>query len=804
MKKMRVGVIMGGKSAEHEVSFNSGRTVCDHLDTSRYDVVPIFQTRSGILYLLPWRFLHRGKTSDFEHRLAQEAQIITWDALKNLIDFMFIAVHGQFAEDGTLQGMLEVLGIPYLGSKVFASALSMDKIVQKTFLAQHGIKTPRGISLSPEEIFTLDTNQETARRPFDTSAFAKASGGHSGRAGEDKIRADLETAQLISQSLNVNGEKCASLQTIVEKLAHAGLQLPYIVKPYKEGSSLGVRVVKELSELQDALVHACTINKSGAQAVLIEEKLEGMEFSCITITDTKTGELLALPPTEIIPEHGTQFFDYQQKYMPGRAHKRTPPNCSPEIIQKIQATCVATTRALGITNFSRVDGFVTRTGDVVIIDPNSLSGMDPASFLFREAAEVNMSHSQVINHLIKTELDYYKLARDNHENLNSENKLPMNSKKIRVAVLMGGDSNEREISLASGRNITYKLSPEKYEAIPVFVTDTMELYKISQSLLVRSSTAEIQSLLSSGNTSSLVNTNSSSHIAWSALPEIADFVFLGLHGGKGENGSVQGTLEMLGLPYNGSGVLTSSLCMDKYKTAQFLHAHGFNVPAEYLVTLEDWQTNSSSVLAAIENSIAYPLIVKPADDGCSVLVQKITNRSELEDAVNAIFARDKVTALVEEFVTGMELTVGVIGNSTPQALPPSQTVVQKDILSIEEKFLPGAGENQTPAPLPHAALDLVRQVIASAYKALGCKGYARIDCFYQAATQSPTGSERVVILEVNTLPGMTPATCLFHQAAEVNIRPMEFIDQIIEYGFQAHAKQLTKNPEVPTLSTPEL
>lgn len=753
MTKMRVGVIMGGKSAEHEVSFNSGRTVCDHLDTSCYDIVPIFQTRSGVLYLLPWHFLHRGKTTDFEHRLAAEAQHITWDNLKNLIDFMFIAVHGQYAEDGTLQGMLEVLGIPYLGSKVFASALSMDKITQKTFLAQQGIRTPRGISLAPEEI----------------------------------IQRQLDSAQsLATKSAAKNqGDGWDPIQEIAAKLTQAGVQLPYIVKPYKEGSSLGVRVVTQLGELKDALLHGCTISSSGPQAVLIEEKLEGMEFSCITITDTKTGELFALPPTEVIPEHGTQFFDYQQKYMPGRAHKRTPPNCSSEIITKIQATCVATTRALGITNFSRVDGFVTHAGDVVIIDPNSLSGMDPASFLFREAAEVNMSHSQVINHLIKTELNYYKLARDNqetnHENLNSENKSSMNSKKIRVAVLMGGDSNEREISLASGRNITYKLSPEKYETIPVFMTDNMELYTINQSLLVRSSTTEIQSLL---------NTNSgASYIAWSALPEIADFVFLGLHGGKGENGSVQGTLEMLGIPYNGSGVLTSSLCMDKYKTAQFLHAHGFHVPAEYLVTLENWQTDSAAVLAAIESSIAYPLIVKPADDGCSVLVQKITNRSELEHGINAIFAREKITALVEEFVKGMELTVGVIGNETPQALPPSQTVVQRDILSIEEKFLPGAGENQTPAPLPQAALDLVRHTIANAYKALGCKGYARIDCFYQAATQSPTGAERVIILEVNTLPGMTPATCLFHQAAEVGIRPMEFIDQIIAYGFQAHSSR---------------
>lgn len=119
MHKIRVGVLMGGKSVEKEVSFNSGRTACDHLDTTRYNIIPIFQTDTGALYLLPWYFLHRGKISDFQHRLADEAQHIIWDDLKELIDFMFIAVHGQFAEDGTLQGFLELLQIPYLGSDVF-------------------------------------------------------------------------------------------------------------------------------------------------------------------------------------------------------------------------------------------------------------------------------------------------------------------------------------------------------------------------------------------------------------------------------------------------------------------------------------------------------------------------------------------------------------------------------------------------------------------------------------------------------------------------------------------------------------
>jgi len=146
----------------------------------------------------------------------------------------------------------------------------------------------------------------------------------------------------------------------------------------------------------------------------------------------------------------------------------------------------------------------------------------------------------------------------------------------------------------------------------------------------------------------------------------------------------------------------------------------------------------------------------------------------------------KKFALIEELITGMELTVGVLGNDEVQALMPSQTIVKGDLLSLEEKFLPGAGENQTPALLPVDDLEFVRSQIKAMYEAAGCRGYARIDCFFQSEIESPTGQRRVVLIEINTLPGMTPATCIFHQAAEDGMRPMEFIDKIIELGLQEH------------------
>ena len=155
---IRVGVLLGGKSIEREVSFNSGRTVCDHLDTTLYKVVPLFQTAQGTLYILPWTFLYRGKIADFESRLEKEAKKIIWDELTTIIDFMYIAVHGKYAEDGTLQAILELLKIPYLGTKVFGSALGMNKVLQNKYLKMNNIVVPKGFGVTVDEVLKNDVS----------------------------------------------------------------------------------------------------------------------------------------------------------------------------------------------------------------------------------------------------------------------------------------------------------------------------------------------------------------------------------------------------------------------------------------------------------------------------------------------------------------------------------------------------------------------------------------------------------------------------------------------------------------------
>ena len=702
MQKIKVGVLMGGMSIEKEVSFNSGRTICDHLDTHIYDVIPLFQTIDNQLYLLPWKFLYRGKISDFEHRLQKEADRVFWDNLKTHIDFLYIATHGRYAEDGTLQGMLEMFGTPYLGAKVLGSALGMNKIKQKELLKLNGIPVARGIHVFPEE-----TNN------------------------------------------------------VFEKLEKEKLTFPFVVKPNQEGSSLGVSVVHTKEELLPALEHAINIHEGEQQPALIEEKLEGMEYSCIVLFD-KNNKPMLLPPTEVVHETGTEFHDYTQKYMPGRAQKFTPARCSEKTLHNIQQACLKAARILDFCTIARIDGFVKKDGTVVVVDPNSLSGMAPSSFLFNQAAEVGMSHTDLINHLLDVELDKYNIKQTHKQETKKTE-----TKKLRVGVLLGGTTHEKEISLESGRNICYKLSPHNYEVAPLFLNKDHKLFPLSQRLLVHNSTQEVEHDL-----------DTTKHIEWNRLPELFDFIFIGLHGGMGENGEVQKRLEDLGIAYNGSGPTASALCMDKYKTAQHLIKNNIDAPKSILLQKKEWIENSHQAFT----NFSYPLIVKPHDDGCSTFVFKVNNQKELQKTLTEFFKTEKTEVLIEEFISGIELTVGVIGNDNPQVLPPSQAVSTSDVLSLEEKFLPGAGQNLTPAPLPQKALQKIQETVRQAYLIAGCSGYARIDCFYQEET------DRVIILEINSLPGMTPATCIFHQAAEIGIKPMDFIDLIISFGLQQHKK----------------
>ncbi|MDZ4164175.1 MAG: ATP-grasp domain-containing protein, partial [Smithellaceae bacterium] len=259
--KLRVGVFLGGLSSEREVSLNSGRNVYDNLDRELYEPVPIFVDGRGALWLLPWQLISQNTTADIDERLGKEAKRLAYEDVPALIDFAFLTLHGKYGEDGCFQGLLEVLGVPYSGSGVLASALGMDKYRQQMILKASGINVPISLLVSEEDW----------------------------RDREDAVTKEVGT-----------------LTTY-----------PLFIKPTREGSSIGVSVIRNKQDFAGGVMEALRWDKR----VLVEEFLEGIEFSCIIIEEN--GEAKPLDLTEIHSQN--EFYDYDDKYMPGRCRKFTPP-----------------------------------------------------------------------------------------------------------------------------------------------------------------------------------------------------------------------------------------------------------------------------------------------------------------------------------------------------------------------------------------------------------------------------------------------------------------------------------------------
>jgi D-alanine-D-alanine ligase len=348
-------------------------------------------------------------------------------------------------------------------------------------------------------------------------------------------------------------------------------------------------------------------------------------------------------------------------------------------------------------------------------------------------------------------------------------------KKLRVGIVMGGISSEKEVSLESGRNIFSKIDRTKYAPVAIFMDSKAGLWEIPIKLLMRNSTIDIEEDL----------LDEAIHIPFEEIKSRIDVICLGLHGKYGEDGCMQGLLELLKIPYTGSGVLASALGMDKLVCRNILRMSGIDTPRTVPIHRHQWvPENIESTLNQIDKEIGFPCVVKPTREGCSTAVKKVVSKDGIPSAIEDAFQWDDI-ALVEEFIEGIEVTCGVIENGHPVALTPSETIPTNDVLSLEDKFLYGQGENKTPARVPDDMLNKIRDTAVQTFCALNLKGYARIDMFVRK-------DGRVAVLEPNTLPGMTPSTVLFHQAAASGINQSQLIDRIIQSALKAH--ELKKGP----------
>jgi D-alanine-D-alanine ligase len=337
---------------------------------------------------------------------------------------------------------------------------------------------------------------------------------------------------------------------------------------------------------------------------------------------------------------------------------------------------------------------------------------------------------------------------------------------------MGGISSEKEVSLESGRNIYSKTNRKKYDTTPVFMDSSGSLWEIPIRLLMRNSTRDIEDDLKEEATS----------IPYESLKGRFDVICLGLHGKYGEDGCMQGLLELLGIPYTGSGVLSSAIGMDKWVCRKILSESDIAVPKTVPIERKKWLSDHvENIIDQIKDRLGFPCIVKPIREGCSTAVKKVFSPEGIPAALDEALKWDD-TALVEEFIEGTEVTCGVLSGEPLLALTPSETIPTNDVLTLEDKFLYGQGENKTPARLPEDIMLRIRDTAVKTFDVLDLKGYARIDMFVRK-------NGEVVVLEPNTLPGMTPSTVLFHQAAASGISQSELIDRIIASAIKVHKEK---------------
>jgi D-alanine-D-alanine ligase len=258
-----------------------------------------------------------------------------------------------------------------------------------------------------------------------------------------------------------------------------------------------------------------------------------------------------------------------------------------------------------------------------------------------------------------------------------------------------------------------------------------------------------------------------------------DVVFPMLHGPYGEDGTVQGLLELAGLPYVGAGVAASAVGMDKAIFKDVMRAHGLPVVDSVAIKRKDWSRAPEEVLEQIEAEIGYDCFVKPANLGSSVGISKAHNRSELRFALTDAARYDR-KLLAEKAVSAREIEVSVLGNDQPVASIPGEIVPCNEFYDYAAKYLNGKSELLIPAPLAAGHSDAIRLYAVQAYEAIDCAGMARVDFLLDRDT------EQVYINEVNTLPGFTPISMYPKLWEASGVSYPELIDRLIQLALERH------------------
>jgi D-alanine-D-alanine ligase len=345
-------------------------------------------------------------------------------------------------------------------------------------------------------------------------------------------------------------------------------------------------------------------------------------------------------------------------------------------------------------------------------------------------------------------------------------------RRVRVAVLSGGRSSEHDISLASAASVVAALDPARFDVVAIEIgrEGRWELPAAGSAALLPGASSPIVPAARHDGT-----------LEVAASPLDVDVVLPILHGPFGEDGRLQGLLDMINIPYVGSGVAASALTMDKDKVKYVLRGVGIAV-ADHVV-LRNRRFGAADA-EAVER-LGYPCFVKPANLGSSVGISKVTTPDGLAAAVELAFRHDR-TVLVEEMIAGREVELGVLGNSDPLVSPPGEIVIANDSdwYDYSAKYDEGAMRLRVPADLPESVTAELQDVARRAFEVCGCSGMARIDFFV-------TPEDRVVLNEINTIPGFTSTSVYAELFEAIGIGYPQLLERLIELALERHADDQT-------------
>ncbi|MBC7408990.1 MAG: D-alanine--D-alanine ligase [Arcicella sp.] len=534
---MKIGIFFGGPAREREISFAGGKTAMENIDKALFEPIPIFVDGCGNFILLNPELVYATSIRDFyppqsyqgDYRIYAESlgkmsddellkmisivgTKLSPDKFSEYFNFAFIAMHGPGCEDGSIQGLLEWYGIPYSGPSLMGSSIGIDKIAQNDLiklavgLDKKTTTLTRTYFEANDSVKVFNEIKEKVGLPFVVKAPHQGSSIGVSFVKKDSVQAFEKAVKqcLFIREVSENEWNSVDKHEFVQRMANLdeGIGLPVSMngEVIYHPSELLEKLNQNLDE-KNKVVQLISMNSE--DAVLIEGFVKGQEFSCGVIQTTDC-ESVALPPTEVIA--GVEVFDFKAKYQSNTTRKKIPVDTSLENNQKIQHDVKAIFDALKFGVCTRIDGFLTPDGRVILHDPNTIPGMSPTSLIFKQMAEIGMNVTDAITYFIrqsirerirasKNTFKFQKLL-DKLDLIIAERIAKMPNRK-KVAVVFGGYSLEnQEDSFPKARKAFGELAAStEYLPIPVFVNLDGKHHQLPVNLMFKEFAEDIVKLL---------------------------------------------------------------------------------------------------------------------------------------------------------------------------------------------------------------------------------------------------------------------------------------------------------------------